>query len=226
MGERPCIDAAPWVAGAESASDAQCVEALRRGDEAAFENLIDRYHPALVQAAIFFVRNRTAAEDVAQETWLAVVRGLPGFDGRSSLKTWIFAILINRAKTYGRREDRYVQFSPLSDPESESDEPSVDPDRFNPDDHPQHPGGWVSVPRNWNANPEQRLLSQETLGIIRQVIESLPPRQQTVISLRDVEGWSPEQVCNSLDICGTNQRVLLHRARSKVRAALGKYFEE
>ena len=204
--------------------DATLVAALRRGDEAAFAHLIDRYQAALVRTAQFYVRTRTAAEDVVQETWLAVLRGLPGFDGRSSLKTWLFAILIHRAKTHGRREDRYVPFAPTADPDDEAAGPSLDPDRFNPDDHPQFPGGWRSFPASWDTLPEERLLSGETLATVRQAIDALPPRQALVISLRDVEGWSADEVCNVVAICETNQRVLLHRARSKVRTALEEYF--
>ncbi len=205
--------------------DATLVAALRRGDEAAFARLIDRYQAALVRTAQFYVRTRTAAEDVAQETWLAMLRGLPGFDGRSSLKTWLFAILIHRAKTLGQREDRYVPLASAADTDDEAAEgPSLDSDRFNPDDHPQFPGGWRSFPPSWETIPEERLLSRETLATVRQAIEALPPRQALVIGLRDVEGWSADEVCNVVDICETNQRVLLHRARSKVRTALEEYF--
>ncbi len=207
-------------------ADELLVDALRRGEEDAFAGLIDRYHTALVRTAMIFVRTRPAAEDVAQDTWLAVLRGLAGFDGRSSLKTWIFSILVNRARTHGKREDRYVTFSPLPDSDLDLDEPSVDPSRFNPDDHPQYPGGWVSFPRRWDEIPERRLLSQETLSFIRQAIEALPPRQRMVISLRDIEGWSAEEVRNVLNLNETNQRVILHRARSKVRNALEKYLGE
>jgi RNA polymerase sigma-70 factor, ECF subfamily len=222
MAERPRVE----EAGEDMAADIALVDALRRGDEAAFAALIDRYHPALVRMAMFFVRTLPAAEDVAQDTWLAVLRGLSGFDGRSSLKTWIFSILVNRARTHGKREDRYVLFSPDTEPDDDSDQPSVDPSRFNPDDHPQYPNGWVSFPRRWDEIPEQHLLSQETLSYIQQAIETLPPRQRAVIAFRDVEGWSAEEVRNVLDITETNQRVILHRARSKVRNALEKYFGE
>jgi RNA polymerase sigma-70 factor (ECF subfamily) len=206
--------------------DAALLDALRRGDESAFARLIDLYHPAMVRTAMFFVRTRPAAEDVAQETWLAVVRGLKGFDGRSSLKTWIFAILINRAKTHGAREDRYVPLAMSTQSDAEVDEPSLDPDRFNPDDHPRYPGGWVSFPPSWHEIPEERLLSRETFATIQRAIEGLPPRQRLVIALRDVEGWTSDEVCNAVDICETNQRVLLHRARSKVRSALETYLQD
>ena len=206
--------------------DRPLVEALRRGDEAAFAWLLDRYHTELVRLAQLYVPNREAAEEVVQETWLGVFRGIARFEGRSSLKTWIFRILTNTAKTRGRREDRSVPFSALWDLEADPSEPAVDPDRFNPPEHPTWAGHWAADPRSWEAIPEERFLSQETQTAIQQAIETLPPSQQEVITLRDVEGWSSEEVCNALGISETNQRVLLHRARAKVRTALERYFSE
>jgi len=206
--------------------DPSLVEALRRGDEAAFAWLLDRYHGELVRLAQLYVHQREAAEEVVQETWLGVLRGIARFEGRSSLKTWVFRILTNLAKTRGRREGRSVPFSALWDPEADPSEPAVDPDRFNPPEHPTWPGHWAADPRSWEAVPEEWFLSRETRAAIQLAIEALPPSQREVITLRDVEGWTSEEVCNALGISETNQRVLLHRARAKVRSALERYFSE
>jgi RNA polymerase sigma-70 factor, ECF subfamily len=187
------------------------VEALRSGDEDAFAQLIRMYQAALVRVAQMYVSSRSVAEEVVQETWLAVLDGIDRFEGSSSLKTWIFRIVANRAKTRGEREGRSVPFSALGSPE-----PAVEPDRF---DH----GQWAVPPADW---PEERLLADETLQVIERAIEALPPTQRAVISLRDLEGWSAEEVRNALELSETNQRVLLHRARTKVRAALEEYLAE
>ena len=198
------------------------VEALRRRDEAAFVTLVERYHVSLVRLAQLYVADHAAAEEVVQDTWLGVLKGIDRFEGRSSLKTWLFRILTNTAKTRGVREARSVPFSALFEAESEEIEPTVAPDRFlSPDE--QWAGGWSIAPSVWNDQPEARLLSRETLVYIRSAIDALPPAQREVITLRDIEGWSSDEVCNALDITETNQRVLLHRARSKVRAALEDY---
>jgi RNA polymerase sigma-70 factor (ECF subfamily) len=157
------------------------------------------------------------AEEVVQDTWIAVLRGLRGFEGRSSLKTWIFRILVNVARTRFARENRSVPFSSLGGAEDDRAEPSVDPDRFAED------GQWRSPPRDWHELPETRLLSRETCGVIDEAIASLPRNQAEVITLRDVGGWSSGEVCTLLEISEGNQRVLLHRARSKVRAALERH---
>jgi RNA polymerase sigma-70 factor (ECF subfamily) len=197
------------------------VLALKAGDEQAFAELLERHHGALVRLANTFVRDRAVAEEVVQETWLAVIKGLGNFRGESSLKTWIFRILTNRAKTRAVRERRTVPFSAL---EADIDEPNVDPDRFLDPSHPQWPGHWASPPANWRALPEERLLAGETRELIQSVIAELPPPQQRVITLRDVEGWDSNEVCELLRVSEGNQRVLLHRARSKVRAALEVHF--
>ena len=194
--------------------DAALLDRLRAGDEAAFMELVERHHAALVRLAQSFVSSRAVAEEVAQETWLGVLRGIDRFEGRSSLKTWIFRILVNRAKTRGEREARSVPFSSL---ESE-DGPSVDPDRF------VEAGGWASPPRPWEGEPVDRLLAGEARAVIDAAIERLPPAQRRVITLRDVEGWPAEEVCDALGLSEANQRVLLHRARSKARAALEAHF--
>jgi RNA polymerase sigma-70 factor (ECF subfamily) len=202
------------------------IEALRRGDETAFVTLVDRYHTALVRLAALYVPNRTVAEDMAQETWMGVIRGIGRFEGRSSLKTWIFHILVNRAKTRGEREGRTIPFSSLYRSDGEPDEPAVDPDRFLPADHPQYPGHWTSNrPTSWNQLPEALLLSDETRSCIKAAVEKLPPAQREVITLRDIDGWTSEEVCDLLQISEGNQRVLLHRARSKVRGVLEQYLK-
>ena len=211
--------------GAPAAADLDQVAALKAGDEAAFARLIDAHHAALIRLAMNYVPSRSIAEEVAQETWLAVLQGLDRFEGRSSLKTWIFRILMNRAMTRGRREHRTIPFSALFDPGGEPAEPAVDPDRFLGPGDPQ-PGGWAHPPRRWQDSPEERLLSRETLEQVGRAIEALAPSQREVIVLRDVEGWTSREVCNVLGITETNQRVLLHRARSKVRKALEHFFDE
>jgi RNA polymerase sigma-70 factor, ECF subfamily len=197
-------------------TDGALVAALRRGDERAFGELIDRYHPALVRLAITFVRDRAVAEEVVQETWLGVFQGIDRFEGRSSLKTWIYRILTNKAKTRAERERRTVPFSSLADWE---EGPSVVPDRFLDRDH-RYAGHWAVPPRRWEEMPEERLSSNETMDALRRAIDDLPPVQRQVITLRDVEGCSAEEVCDLLEVSEGNQRVLLHRARSKVRQAL------
>jgi RNA polymerase sigma-70 factor (ECF subfamily) len=202
-------------------SDDEIVRRLRDGDEGTFATLVDRYQPMMLRVARLYVRDRAVAEEVVQETWLAVLEGIDRFEGRSSLKTWIFRILTNRAKTRGAREARVLPFSALA-ADAERDEPAVDPDRFlGPDS--QTPQAWASPPRGW---PEERLLAAETRSVVADAIEGLPESQREVIRLRDVEGWAPDEVTAALEISDGNQRVLLHRARSKVRAALEDYFDE
>ena len=218
------IDSSPSDSSPQE--DARLLEALRGGDEAAFAILLERYHSALVRLAMAYVGDRAVAEEVAQETWLGVLRGLDRFEGRSSLKTWIFRILTNRAKTRGERESRTVAFSALARHEAELDEPAVEPERFLPADHDQWPGHWVAPVRSWAEEPEARLLSNETRACIMAAIETLPPGQRAVIQLRDVDGFPAEEVCGLLGISEGNQRVLLHRARSKVRRALDQHLAE
>jgi len=202
------------------------VEALRRGDEAAFVALVDRYQGSMLRLAMAYVPSRAVAEEVVQETWLGVLQGIGRFEGRSSLKTWIFRILTNRAKTRGEREGRSVPFSSLAAADAEESGPTVDPDQFHPPDHPQWANIWVSYPKRWDELPEDRLLSRELGARVQAAIDALPLTQREVITLRDVEGWSSEDVCNILAITETNQRVLLHRARAKVRRAVDQYLQE
>ncbi len=208
---------------AASPEDAALVERLRNRDEASFLELVRRHHGALVRLAQSFVNNRAIAEEVAQDTWVAVLQGVERFEGRSSLKTWIFQILINRAKTRGVREARSVPFSAFSGLHSEGGCSSVDPTRFLSSDDSEHPGGWASQPQQWDMTPEQLLLSQECRIFIEEAIASLPELQKEVITLRDVQGWDNEEICAVLGISEANCRVLLHRARSKMRQALENY---
>jgi RNA polymerase sigma-70 factor (ECF subfamily) len=205
-----------------SSEDAALVERLRNRDEAAFLEIVQRHHGSLVRLAQSYVNNRAIAEEVAQETWVAVLQGIDRFEGRSALKTWVFQILINRAKTRGVREARSINFSALSDTNSESGS-SVDPSRFLSSDDSQHPGGWVSQPQRWDLTPEQQLLSQECQTFIDQAIANLPELQKEVITLRDVQGWDNEEICTLLGISEANCRVLLHRARSRMRQVLENY---
>jgi RNA polymerase sigma-70 factor, ECF subfamily len=202
--------------------DRRTVAALLAGDEEAFQELVERYHGSLLRLAMTYVRPRSAAEEVVQDTWLGVLRGLPAFEGRSSLRTWIYRILVNQARTRGVRESRSVPFSALGG----DDEPAVDPDRFLPAGHPAYAGHWAAAPRAWEDIPETVLLAAETRAEVLRAIESLPPQQREVITLRDVEGWSSAEVREALDLSEANQRVLLHRARAKVRARLEEYLDE
>jgi RNA polymerase sigma-70 factor, ECF subfamily len=199
-----------------SPQDARLVEGLRAGDEEVFTELIRELNPSLLRVARMFVPTAAVAEDVVQETWLAVLNGIDRFEGRSSLKTWIFRILTNTAKTRGERERRSVPFSAL-DPEDGGFEPAVERSRFTGTGH------WAVLPRAW---PEDRLLAKETRAVVERAIERLPPSQRTVITLRDVEGWTADEVRNALELSETNQRVLLHRARAKVRRTLEQYLTE
>ncbi len=200
------------------------VAALRARDEGAFAWLLDRYSSSLRRLARAHVSNDAAADEVVSETWLAVITGIDRFEQRSSLKTWIHRIVLNIARTKGTREHRSVPFSSLTS-EADTAAPAVDPDRFRPAGKPGA-GAWAAPPVPWDEEPETRLAAGETLDVVRRAIAALPPGQQMVITLRDLEGWRADEVCNALDLSETNQRVLLHRARSKVRTALEDHFEE
>jgi RNA polymerase sigma-70 factor (ECF subfamily) len=204
-----------------SDADADLVGALRRGDERAFVTLVGRYQAPLLRLAGTFVRDKAVAEEVVQETWLAVLRGIDRFEGRSSLKTWIFQILANRARTRAVRERRSAPFSALATT-GDSDDAVLDAERFLPEGH-RWAGHWAAAPTGW---PEERVLGDETLRCVREAIARLPARQAEVLVLRDVEGWEPDEVCAALGITDGNQRILLHRARGKVRTALERYFDE
>ena len=205
--------------------DEQLILALRRRDEMAFVTLVDRYHAQLVRLATLFVPSQAVAEEVAQETWIGVLQGIDRFEGRSSFRTWLFRILTNQAKRRGQREARSMPFAAFS-PEGNAEdvETAVEPERFLPAGH-EWAGHWVSYPRNWRETPEERFLSHETRTLVQQAIDGLPLNQRLVITLRDVEGLPSTEVCHTLKISETNQRVLLHRARSKVRGQLERALE-
>lgn len=205
------------------ADETALVAALRGGDETAFMMLVKRFQPQMLRLARMYVPTQALAEEVVQEAWLGVLKGLDAFEGRSSLRTWIFRILVNIAKTRGQRERRTVPFSSLWSPEG--DERAVEPERFRPEGE-RWAHHWADEPSSWDSVPEDRLLSTETLARIGEAIDLLPPNQREVMRMRDVLGWSSQEVCNALEISETNQRVLLHRARSKVRRALETYLSE
>jgi RNA polymerase sigma-70 factor, ECF subfamily len=197
--------------------DEALVAALRAGDEDAFGWLVDRYSGPLRRVALGYVSTPSVADEVVGDTWLAVINGIDRFEGRSSLKTWIYRILMNKARTRGVREHRSVPFSSLEDDSITS---GFSPDRFRSADDPSWPGHWSAPPRPWQEQPHDRLQATETLAAVRDAIAQLPPNQRQVISLRDIDGWSSEEVCNVLSLSQTNQRVLLHRARARVRVSL------
>jgi RNA polymerase sigma-70 factor, ECF subfamily len=202
--------------------ETRLVQALRAGDESAFGELVDRYHSALTRVAMAYVGDRSAAEEVVQDTWLAVVKGVDRFEGRSLVRTWIFRILVNRAKSYAVKASRTVPFSSLLPPEEGGAAASVEPERFVQTGETWE-GHWAVPPRSWDDAPEARLLATETRAVVAETIEELPRAQAAVITLRDVQGCSAEKVCALLGISQGNQRVLLHRARSRVRAALERH---
>jgi RNA polymerase sigma-70 factor (ECF subfamily) len=212
------------MSGLDYSDDDVLVTALRARDEDAFAWLLDRYSGSLRRLARAHVSTDAAADEVVSETWLAVITGIDRFEQRSSLKTWIHRIVLNIARTKGTREHRSVPFSSLAS-EADAPESAVDPDRFRPAGAPGA-GAWASPPVPWDEEPETHLSAGETLDVVRRAIAALPPGQQMVITLRDLEGWRADEVCNALELSETNQRVLLHRARSKVRTALEDHFEE
>jgi RNA polymerase sigma-70 factor, ECF subfamily len=194
------------------------LDALRAGDEQAFATFVGDLSPGMLRMARQYVRTDGAAEEVVQEAWLAVIRGLDGFEGRSTLSTWIFGIVINIARGRGVRDARSVPFASLRD----DDEPAIGPERFLPADHQRWPGHWAIAPAPW---PEHALETAEALVVIRETVAALPEAQGAVITLRDIVGCSAEETCNALGLSDTNQRVLLHRARTRVRAALEAAFD-
>jgi RNA polymerase sigma-70 factor (ECF subfamily) len=207
-----------------SAEERELLEALRRGDEAAFVRLVATLHGSMLGLAMVHVGDRAVAEEVVQDAWLGVLQQLDRFEGRSSLKTWVLRIVSNRAKTRAVRERRTVPFSALAGGDPEADEPAVDPDRFLPAGH-RWAGHWASPPTSWREVPEELLLSRETMAEIERAVATLPAAQRAVLVLRDVEGLTAAEACQLLDLTEGNQRVLLHRGRSKVRAALERHLD-
>ncbi len=219
-GETRSVAGAPGIGASTLTSpndERRLVERLRSGEEAAFVVLLERHGPSLRRLARTYA-SESIADDVIQETWIAVLHGLDGFEGRASLRTWIVRILMNVARRRAERERRHVPFSVFASPTGQP-ERSVDPARFRPIDG-EWPGHWISYPKRWDEQPEERYLSTEGMDVALSAIEALPRAQREVVCLRDVEGWSSDEVSEALAISQGNQRVLLHRGRSKVRAAL------
>ncbi len=223
----PALQTHRQLAATTLDEEAPLVQALRAGDEAAFATLVERYHGALIRLALVYVDDRAVAEDVAQDTWIGVLRGVQRFEARSSFRTWLFTILVNTARSRARREARTSPFSEFGADLDRSNEPAVSPERFRPPDDPRWPGHWASgmAPRPWELgnDPEARLLAKETQVHVSRAIDTLPAMQRQVVLLRDVQGWSADEVCNTLGLSESNQRVLLHRGRSKVRHALEEF---
>jgi RNA polymerase sigma-70 factor (ECF subfamily) len=191
-------------------ADAELLDRLRAGDEQAFVILVRRYHESMLRLAGSFVPSRAVAEEVVQDAWVGVLRGIGSFEGRSSMKTWLFRIVVNRARTTGTRERRTVAIGDVG--------PVVEQARFDQSGH------WISPPEQWIEEIDDRLLAAKMADRIRSAIEDLPVRQRLVVTLRDIEGLSSDEVCGVLDISEGNQRVLLHRGRSRLRQVLETEF--
>lgn len=204
-----------------AAGERELLERLRGGDERAFEALVERHYPTMLTVARHYVSSRAVAEEVVQEAWVGVLKGLDRFEGRSSLRTWILRILVNTAKTRGARDARTVPFASLA---PQGEEPAVEPERFRGPDDP-FPGHWRAYPGSWHRLPEEVLADRETLDVVLATIHQLPPPQRIVITMRDIQGCDADEVCEVLDVSEGNQRVLLHRARSKVRRALERHLD-
>jgi RNA polymerase sigma-70 factor, ECF subfamily len=206
--------------------DAELLARLKDGDESAFALVLDQWSPGMLRLARSFVSTPDSAAEVVQDTWLAVLRALEGFEGRSSLRTWVYRILVNTAKRRAARERRNVPMSSLGSAAGDAD-PTVDPDRFQGPGEP-YPGHWRALPAPWPdlaPSPEQRTLAAELQARLDEALAGLPERQRAVITLRDVQGRPAEEVCAILEISSANQRVLLHRARAHVRAQLEVYLD-
>lgn len=208
----PDVPALPTlVPGSPTGDDPAWLDRLLAGDEATFTDLLRRYHGAMVRVALLYVGNPATAEEVAQESWLAVLRGLPQFERRAKFKTWLFRIVANRARTRAVRDQRYVPFATRLD--EDGGESTVDPSRFDASGH------WIASPIAWQ-DAEARLAERELVEVLMQGLATLPEVQRAVVTLRDVEGLDAEEVCQMLEITEGNQRVLLHRGRTKLRRIL------
>lgn len=203
------------------AADERVAAALRTGDERTFRELFERHNPPMMRIARSYVESDAVAEEIVQETWLAILTGIDRFEGRASLGTWMFSILINQAKSHNARERRCLTFSSISP--SGEDEPAVDADRFQTDDD-AWPGHWATPPRPWQK-PDRRLVSLEARARLKDALSHLPDRQRLVVGLRDVDGLSSAEVCGLLELSRENERVLLHRGRSRLRASLEAYID-
>jgi RNA polymerase sigma-70 factor (ECF subfamily) len=217
------MDAPPTGAGVQTGTDQDLLESLRAGDEATFAQLVRAWSPAMLRLARTFVSTSQSAEDAVQDAWLGMLNGLDRFEGRASLRTWTFSILVNRAKSRGIRESRTVVDLGVAEDDGNG-RPMVDPERFQGPDG-RYPGGWTpeGVPQPWHQ-PEKRAVAQETVGLIEQALGDLPARQRLVVTMRDVQGFSADEVCDLLDLSPGNQRMLLHRGRGALRAALEEYY--
>jgi RNA polymerase sigma-70 factor (ECF subfamily) len=216
--------------GAAPSDDQELIGRLRAGDEAAFAALIDQYQGSLLRMARSYTRDAALVEEIAQDTWIGLLESLNRFEGRASLKTWLFRIFMNVARARARKESRTVPFSALAaddaaDP-GRGQEEAVSSSRFAPTWLPRYGGHWISNPARWQELPEEQAISSETQRLIEGAIAGLPEMQRAVVTLRDVEGIDADEVCNLLGLTGTNQRVLLHRARAKVRRALEAQMRE
>jgi RNA polymerase sigma-70 factor, ECF subfamily len=214
----------PVARPATSTAELELLDRLRRGDEAAFTQTVERLNGSMLRLAMAHVGTRAVAEEVVQDAWVGVLAQLDRFEGRSSLRTWVLRIVANQARTRAVRERRTLPFSSLDDPR-EPGPPAVEPERFLPAGH-RWAGHWASPPSSWADVPEERLLSAETRAEVERAVELLPPAQRAVVTLRDVEGMTASETCELLGLTEGNQRVLLHRARSRVRRALERYLEE
>ena len=197
---------------------------LRHGDEQVFDQLVRAWSPPMLRVARGFVSTDASAQEVVQDTWLGVIRGLAGFEGRSSLRTWVFRILVKIAKTRGVKEQRTIPLSAVATDEDTG--PTVDPSRFRDPGDPEWPRHWTpaGTPRRWDTDPEAEVIRGEIRDVVSAAVQALPPRQRLVVVLRDVHGFDSGEVCELLSMTAENQRVLLHRGRAKVRATLEVYY--
>ena len=221
----PATAAVPRQAGPDATAESDLLRRLRAGDEQAFVGIVEKWSRTMLRVARGFVSTDASAQEVVQDTWLAVVRGLSSFEERSSLRTWTFRILVNTAKTRGVRDSRTIPLSSVT--LDDAGGPTVDPSRFRAADD-EWPGNWTpaGMPVRWDADPEAGALRKEVQQLVEAALVDLPDRQRTVVVLRDVEGCDSDEVCAILGVSAENQRVLLHRGRAKVRAALEDYYRE
>lgn len=201
-------------------SDTELLRRLRAGEEHAFVTLVDRYAASMLRIARMYVPSHAVAEEVVQETWLGVLRGIDGFEERSSLRTWVFRILVNRARTRGERERRTVPFATLAQDELDAPFTAVDADRFLPADHDRWPGHWALPPERWDDSPVRHLDVMHLRTRLADAVAALPETQRLVVTMRDLEGFDAAETAAALGLSEGNQRVLLHRARSRLRKEL------